>query len=152
MSPVRREVVDPGVAVAVGNVNGAVVSEGDVRRLVERLAAELLGRLVGRPQSQEQLTVAGPLSDGMVADIRRVYRVVGAYEQVVSRTEYVLASGLQNVSVPVQHDHGVVAAIVRKNPVVAVHADSDHVVPLPPVGQLSPTRHVLVYVLSVAHS
>jgi hypothetical protein len=143
--PVRRELVDARIAVAVGDVELAPRGQGGVRAAVERLTAHVGPRRSGHADGQQHLAVEGAVADGVVAVVGQPERVVGRHVHAVRAAKKPLAPGPQEVAVAVEDDHRVRAAVERVDAVLRVHPDGGDVrIELTPRRELRPAVDDLV--------
>jgi hypothetical protein len=92
----------------------------------------------GHADLHQDAAVRGHLADGVIAVVGAIDRTVRRDVDPVGVPENALAPGPQEVSVTVEHHHGVLAAIEHVNLVGLVHRDRGHLVEGPSVWQLRP--------------
>ena len=143
--PVRRELVHPRVAVAVGHVEIALRRQGGVCAAIERLAAHVGPGGPGNSYREQHLALEGAMPDGVIAVVGQPERVVRRHVETVGPTEHAFTPGAQEVAVPVEHDHGMLAPVECVHPVLLVDAHRGDVgVELAPRRQLRPLVDDLV--------
>ena len=86
----------------------------------------------------------------MVAVVGQPDRVVGRHEHAMGARIDALTPGPQEVSVAVEHDHRVLAAVEDIDVVVAVHADAADFLERPAGGQFCPVLHRFIGVFAAA--
>ena len=139
MGAVGRILVDPCVAVAVGNVEVAVAGvNGHVGAAVEGVATHEAGRLAADAQGEQHRAVQIALADGVVAVVGAEDGIVGTHGYAVGPGVSALAPGPEEVAVLVEDDHGVLAPVEGIDVVVGVHAHCGYFFESPAVGQLAP--------------
>ena len=171
---VRAELVDAGVLVPVGQEDEAVVRLlRDAGRLVERPGA-LADAVVGRhasareprrarralflgvvgvrglallAQLHERLAVLVELADPVVLVAQDVDRVVRVDPQAVGHAEVVLAPGVDELAVLVEHHVRVLGAGVDVDVVLGIDGDAGALAPAPALGELAPVWNQLVLAL-----
>ena len=115
--------MDPGVAVAVGNVERPLGVEGYVRWIVKRGAAvrhlpvvEIrhagVAVLAAGPERHQEFAAGGVFLDRVIAVVAQVQRVVRTDMQPVRPVESSFPPGAQELPVAVEDDHGMLAAVV----------------------------------------
>jgi len=109
-----------------------------MRAAVERRAAHVRRGLAGNADLEEHLALRGALAHEVAAVVGAVQDVVRVDMQAVRTRKGALAPGAQEVSVAVEHDHRVLAAVERIDAVLAVHRHRGDVLELPALGQLAP--------------
>ena len=149
--PLRRELVDAGVPIAIGDVERAVLRHRQMRAPVERLAAVERRRSAGTSDGEQDRSLERALPDGVVAVVGEVDRVVRAHRHRVGPREEALAPGALEASVAVEDDHGVRAAGEHKDAVSAVHPDAGDLPEGPPLGEPGPVLYHLEDELAAAH-
>ena len=93
--PIRTVLMHISVTVAIGNEQVAVDRVcGDVSASVERLAAVRLGWLARDAYGHQYFAVQRALTDGVVAVVGAVQRVVGTHADAMRASEDSLAPGL----------------------------------------------------------
>ncbi len=132
--------VDPGIAVAVGDVKKVGLRrQRGVSAAMERLAAHIGRRLAGDADGQQPLTVEGALANRVIAVIGQPNRVVGRHVDTVRAHENVLTPRAQEVAFAIEHAHRVGAAVEGVDIVVFVDSDGGDVrVESPPLRQFGP--------------
>ena len=149
MAPVGVVLVDAGVGVAVGHVDGPVVGvDHGVGRLVERVAAHSRRRLSGVAEGQAQLPLRSIDADGVVGVIDADYRVVrGRGDAVWVYEIVVLAPRAQAVAFRIEDDDGVLSSGEYVDLVFGVDGHSRHLLERPALGQVAPV--IAAYVVGV---
>jgi hypothetical protein len=100
---------------------------------VERLAAHVGFRLPGDAEGQEDLAIQRAVPDGVIAVVGEPQGVVRRHVHAVRTVKHAFAPRAQEVTVPVEHDHGVLAPVERIHTVLLVDPDGGDVgVELPP--------------------
>ena len=146
----RRELVHARIAVAVGNVDLALGRQRRVRAAMERLAAHEGRGLAGHADGEVDLALGRAAAHAVVAVVGAVEVVVRIDVQAVRALEDALAPGAQEVALPIEHHHGVLAAIEDVDLVLAVDGDGADVHELPAVGQLGPVLDHAIAMLATA--
>src|SRR5689334_9235040 len=77
-TPLRIELVNASVTIAVGNINLPFGRQRTMRASIERLVAHERRRLVRNADSQKELSFRSELAHGVIRGIGTVDRVVGA--------------------------------------------------------------------------
>ena len=154
VAPLAIVLVDAGVAVAIRDVDmPGLGGSRRVRRLVERLAAPGLRRLVGGPDRHEELALRRELRDRVPAVVGTVHGVFRPDEDAVRPpAEEATPEGTQEVPVPVEDHHGMIDIAGEGEDLVAGvdrHAWRFHKVDA--VGQLHPIDDRLVTKVSLPH-
>jgi hypothetical protein len=112
---------------------------------MERLAAHIGRRLAGDAESQQHLAVERAFTDRMVAVICQENRVVRRHVDAVGTLEDALPPRPQEISVAVEHDHRVFAAIEAVDIVVFVDPDRRDIgIEGPAIRQFGPVVNDLV--------
>jgi len=138
MPPASGIQVNVCVAVAVADINISIRCQRRVRAAIEWNTAHGAGRPPRDADFQKSETRQRELAYRMVSIIGAVDAPIVADMNAVRPGEYPLAPGANDRSVPVEHDHWVVAAIEEIDIVVAVDGDSGHIAYLQPVRQSTP--------------
>src|SRR5262245_65484035 len=75
-----------------------------MRAAIERFAALIVRRLVWHSQGENDFSIQGALSHGVVAVIAQENRFVGTQRRTVRPFEYALAPGAEKTPIPVEDD------------------------------------------------
>ena len=159
---VGGEVVNPGIAVAIGGIEGSVRGESDVGDPVERAGGAHDGGFVefvtgvGRRAAADFSEVGAIESvfvDAVVLIIDEVEFIVGGHVTAMRADELAFTPGVEEFAVLVEDDDGMFATAENIDPVVGIDGDAGDFGETPAFGQLLPVFDHVVFeiVPSVCH-
>ena len=120
---------------------------------VERVAGETGRGFAGRADGHDDLAFRRALAHRGAEIVGEVEHVIGAGRGAVSIDETdVLAPGAQELAVPIEHDHGMGAAVEHVDVVLAVHANRRAVPISKPGGQRAPALDHPIAVAALAQN
>ena len=137
------------VAVAVGHVDGAISTEVGVGGVVE-VAAVGAGE-VGVADASQDATLGGGDPDDVGVAVSQPEVLVVVQVDAVGVVEDVVAPGVHDLAVGVEHDHGVGAAAEAVDAAAAVHGHAADPAQKNVGRQLRPALHALVAMRSTSY-
>jgi hypothetical protein len=121
-----------------------------VGALIERFAAHRLGGLAADPDSQQDFSIGGALSDGMVVDIGQPDAVVGPDRHAVGAGEqFLVAPAMEKSAAVIEDDDRGVAAVEDIDVALRVDGNAGDIVH-PSIGHFAPFFDYLVEIVPTA--
>src|SRR5215213_9550797 len=102
---VRRVLVDPSIAVAVGDVQVSARGQSGVGAAVERIPAHVRGRFARNADLQQHFAVGSYMTDSVVSVVGAPQRIVGRNVDAVRARKKVFAPGPQELAGSVKDKH-----------------------------------------------
>src|SRR5262245_5236514 len=122
-----------------------------MRAAIERLAALVRRRLIWHTQGENDFSIQGALSHGVVAVIAQEDRFVGTQRRTVRPFEYALAPGAEKTPIPVEDDDWVRTTGKAIDLIFFIHSHRGDLFEGPAVRQFSPALDDFVAKFSVSH-
>src|SRR5215467_9060348 len=109
-------------------------------------------RLAGNSNGELDPSRGGTLAHGVIAVVGAIERVGCIDVEPVRAAEHTLAPGAQEISLAVEHHHGMLSAVENVNLVLAVDCDRGDVLERPAVRQFRPVLHHPIAMLTTAQN